>query len=490
LLASRTYDLPGGGVQTVTAGPSTSWRRYRMVIAALDTSAMLAGAGIAAILRVSFGQTTPQARVPYASVVLLLVFAWLGVIALGRGYDRRFLGSGSEEYRRVLSSAARLLSVVAIVALVLDMDVARIFVALTIPLGATLTLAERFLVRRWLHNQRARGRFLRQTLLVGAEPKVRDLARIVRRLPYAGLQVWAACVPGHPGGALDIDGEELPVLGGTDNLLGLVRSSGAEALLVADRSSLDVDSLRQLAWGLEGTGISLLVAPEVTDIAGPLTEVRPMSSLPVLAVDEPELGGARYVVKEAFDRTFAALCLLLLAPALVVVGIAIRLTSPGPALFRQVRVGLRGRRFVLWKFRTMTADAEERRATLLDRNEHDGVLFKIRDDPRVTRFGRRLRRWSIDEIPQLWNVVRGEMSIVGPRPPLPAEVESYTDRVRRRLLVKPGMTGLWQISGRAGLPWEESVRLDLHYVENWSPSLDMAILAKTVSAVVRGHGAY
>ena len=426
----------------------------------------------------------------YALVGLVLAFVWLGTIALSGAYDRRHLGSGSEEYRRVLTSAARLLSIVAILALVLDLDIARRYVALTIPVGAALTLAERFLVRRWLHHQRGRGRFLRQTLVVGSDATVRQMARLVRQLPHAGLSVWAACLPGHPSETLDVDGMQVPVLGGTDDVLGLVRTSGADAVLIADRSSLDVETLRQLAWGLEGTGTSLLVAPEVIDIAGPLTAIRPLSGLPVLAVDEPELGGARHVLKETFDRVFAAMCLVFLTPGLVLVGLAIRLTSPGPAIFKQVRVGLRGRRFVLWKFRTMTVDAEAQRATLLELNEHDGVLFKIRDDPRVTRFGRLLRRWSIDEIPQLWNVVRGEMSIVGPRPPLPAEVENYCHRVRRRLLVKPGMTGLWQISGRAGLPWEESVRLDLHYVENWSPALDMAILAKTMSAVVRGHGAY
>jgi lipopolysaccharide/colanic/teichoic acid biosynthesis glycosyltransferase len=176
-------------------------------------------------------------------------------------------------------------------------------------------------------------------------------------------------------------------------------------------------------------------------------------------------------------------------PVLFLIGVAIRLSSRGPALFRQVRVGLGGRRFVMWKFRTMSVDAEDRLGEVAHLNEHDGVLFKITDDPRATRVGRLLRRWSIDELPQLWNVVRGEMSIVGPRPPLPHEVERYDLQVRRRLLVKPGLTGLWQVSGRAGLSWEESVRLDLHYVENWSPSLDAVILVKTIVAVLRRRGA-
>lgn len=494
LLASRTSDERPTAVMARTAIPEQrgSWRRYRLVIALLDGAAMVLAANIAAAVRFAgYGPgSAPAASVPYDQVGLLLAVVWLGILGVGGAYDRRHLGSGSEEYRRVLSSAARLLSIVAILAFVLDLNIARVYVALTIPLGAALTLVDRYLVRRWLHHQRARGRFLRQTLVIGAESSIRDMIGLVNRLPHAGLSIWAAWVPAHDGKDLVVDGQTVVVFGGARDPVELVKSCGADAVLIADRASMEVDALRQLAWDLEATQVSLLVAPEVVDVAGPLTAIRPMSGLPVLTVEEPELGGVRRILKETFDRAFAAVCLLLLAPGLVLVGIAIRLTSPGPAIFKQVRVGLRGRRFVLWKFRTMTVDAEERRATLLDLNEHDGILFKIRDDPRVTGLGRVLRRWSIDEIPQLWNVVRGEMSIVGPRPPLPAEVENYCHRVRRRLLVKPGMTGLWQISGRAGLPWEESVRLDLHYVENWSPSLDMAILAKTMSAVVRGHGAY
>ena len=475
---------------SVPAG--TAWRNYALVLAALDCVAMIGAAVVAEAIRFgSLGQaSTFSTGVPYLAVGVAMAPVWLSIMALGGAYERRHLGSGSEEYRRVFSSAARFLSIVAILAFVLKLDIARIFVGVTIPLGTALTLLERYAVRRWLHRQRARGRFLRQVLMVGAEHTTRELVRQLRTSPHTGLRPWAACLVDRSGGTLDVDGEPLPVLGGTADLVEIVRSSGAEAVLVADSGTVSVEMLRQLAWQVEGTGVTLFVVPEVTDVAGPLVAIRPVSGLPILTVEEPELGGARRLLKNAFDRTFAVVVLLLLLPVLILIGIAIRLTSAGPALFKQVRVGLRGERFVLWKFRTMTVDAEKLRTTLLDRNEHDGILFKIRDDPRVTPLGRRLRRWSVDELPQLWNVVRGEMSIVGPRPPLPSEVENYSNRVRRRLLVKPGLTGLWQISGRAGLPWEEAVRLDLHYVENWSPALDMTILARTVSAVLRRHGAY
>lgn len=472
--------------------PGAAWRSYAAVLATLDAVAMLTAAVVAEAIRSgSLGQASAESGgVPYLLVGVVLAAAWLGILALGGAYDRSHLGSGSEEYRRVFSSAARLLSIVAIVALVLELDIARTFVAVMIPLGTALTVAQRHVVRRWLHRQRARGRFLRQVLIVGAAHTAQTLAREVKKVSYTGLSVSAVCLADQSEGFLDVDGEQLPVLGPTDELLEIVRASGADAVLVADRTTLSVEMLRQLAWQVEGTGVTLYVTPEVTDVAGPLVAIRPVSGLPILTVEEPELSGARRLLKEAFDRISAAAALVLLLPVLLLIWVTVRLTSPGPAVFKQVRVGLRGRRFVLWKFRTMTVDAEERLATLYERNEHDGVMFKIRDDPRITPLGRLLRRWSLDELPQLWNVARGEMSIVGPRPPLPSEVENYCERVRRRLLVKPGMTGLWQISGRSGLPWEEAVRLDLHYVENWSPSLDIAILAKTVSAVLRRRGAY
>ena len=232
------------------------------------------------------------------------------------------------------------------------------------------------------------------------------------------------------------------------------------------------------------------MASSLIDVAGDRTTIRPVDGLPMLHVEHPALSGARRLVKAAFDRAGAAAMLIACSPLLLGLALAVRADSPGPVLFRQIRVGKDGRRFVMFKFRTMYSDAEGRLASLRQLNEYHGVLFKIRDDPRVTRVGRWLRRLSLDELPQLFNVLRGEMSLVGPRPPLPAEVEAYPEDMRRRLAVRPGMTGLSQVSGRSDLPWEEAVRLDLRYVENWSLSLDLVILLRTLTAVARSSGAY
>jgi exopolysaccharide biosynthesis polyprenyl glycosylphosphotransferase len=245
-----------------------------------------------------------------------------------------------------------------------------------------------------------------------------------------------------------------------------------------------------LAAQLEGTEIELLVHAGAASVAGPRISVHPILEVPLVHIEEPRLRGLRRGVKGAADRSVALVALLVLAPLLVAIALAIGVSSRGPVIFRQVRVGRGGRHFTVWKFRTMVRDAESRLASLMHLNEQDGVLFKMRNDPRVTRVGRVLRRWSLDELPQLWNVLRGDMSLVGPRPPIPSEVARYADGIHRRLLVKPGMTGLWQVSGRAELLWEEAVRLDLHYVEHWSLSMDAVILGRTCMAVVRQRGAY
>jgi exopolysaccharide biosynthesis polyprenyl glycosylphosphotransferase len=232
------------------------------------------------------------------------------------------------------------------------------------------------------------------------------------------------------------------------------------------------------------------VAPALLDVAGPRTTIRPIAGLPLLHVDHPEFTGARWLIKSVFDRAAAITALVLLFPVLAVLALAIKLGGRGPVLFRQTRVGKNGEAFSLYKFRTMIVDAEQRKAQLIALNESDGVLFKMRKDPRVTRVGAFLRRYSLDELPQLINVLIGNMSLVGPRPALPAEAILYADHVRRRLAVRPGITGLWQVNGRSDLPWDEAVRLDVRYVENWSFVLDLQILWKTWSAVISGAGAY
>jgi exopolysaccharide biosynthesis polyprenyl glycosylphosphotransferase len=270
----------------------------------------------------------------------------------------------------------------------------------------------------------------------------------------------------------------------------VVQRMQADTVAVLACPEMSGEGLRELAWELEKTDTDLCVAPALLDVAGPRTTIRPVAGLPLLHVDHPEFTGARRVIKAAFDRTVAFGALILTAPLFAFVVLAIRTADGGPALFRQTRVGKDGLAFTVYKFRTMVLDAEKRKAQLAEHNEHDGVLFKIRSDPRITRVGGWLRRWSVDELPQFINVLLGDMSLVGPRPALPDEADRYAEHVRRRLMVKPGMTGLWQVNGRSDLPWEESVRLDLRYVENWSFVLDLQILWKTCSAVLSGSGAY
>jgi exopolysaccharide biosynthesis polyprenyl glycosylphosphotransferase len=284
----------------------------------------------------------------------------------------------------------------------------------------------------------------------------------------------------------------VPVFGGVavQEVAEAVRRSGADAVAVLSCPEIDGATLRQLAWDLEKTGTDLCVAPALLDVAGPRTTVRPTAGLTLLHVDHPQLSGVRQVLKGLFDRFMAGMALFLLSPVLVIVAIAIKLADNGPALFTQTRVGKDGRTFKIYKFRTMVVDAEARLAELKPVNDLDGVLFKVRRDPRITSIGARLRKYSIDEFPQFINVVKGEMSLVGPRPALPSEAARYADHVHRRLVVKPGLTGMWQVSGRSELSWDESVRLDLRYVENWSFALDLQILWKTVAVILRGSGAY
>src|ERR1700677_2084238 len=282
----------------------------------------------------------------------------------------------------------------------------------------------------------------------------------------------------------------VPVYGGLDDVGAAVRAFRAETVAVLACPEMDGVRLRGLAWDLEKTGTGLCVSPALLDVAGPRTTIRQTAGLTLLHVDHPQLGGVRLAIKDLCDRAVAAAALILLSPLMIVLAAVIWLHDRGPVLFTQVRVGKDGRVFRIYKFRTMVVDAEQRRPQLLTRSDSDGILFKLRKDPRVTAVGVHLRRWSVDELPQLVNVFLGDMSLVGPRPALPDEAAKYADHVRRRLVVRPGLTGLWQVNGRSNLSWEESVRLDLRYVENWSFALDLQILWKTISVLFNGSGAY
>lgn len=469
------------------------WERaYARVLVVTDVVAYAAAAlGVLAL------GTDPTANALWADdgragnavVVLGIGAIWVASMAFTGAYEAKTVGIGSEEYKRLGGGALLALAVTALIAFAIDADLSRAFVFLTIAIAAALASVFRQLVRKQLHRRRAEGRFTHRVLVAGTTATVTDLIRHFRRAPFAGFTVVAACVPGG-GSELRVDDDAVPVPAGPHDVIRALEVSEADTLAVADPATFPGPALRALAWRLEGTGVDLIVAPAVTEVAGPRIVVRPVAGIPLLHVEEPSLSGRARFTKNVFDRLFATAVLLLLSPLLLLIGVLVRVTSHGPMLFRQTRVGRDGREFRMLKFRTMVVGAEEQLEALRAHVDPDDVLFKLPDDPRLTRIGRWLRRHSLDELPQLWNVLVGDMSVVGPRPPLPSEVAKYADDARRRLLVKPGLTGLWQVSGRADLSWDDAVRLDLYYVENWSWVLDTLILVRTVPAVVKGRGAY
>ena len=412
---------------------------------------------------------------------------WLVSLQLAGAYDSRNIGIGSDEFRRALNAGICLTAVIAIASYAARAQVARGYLLLALPSVTLLDLAARFWLRKQLHRRRAMGECMRRTVVVGHPDSIAGLTAMLARDTHHGLHVVAACVV-DADVPDSIDG--VPLVGAFGDIGGVVRGCRADIVAVLACREMIGTRLRDLAWNLERTGTDLCVAPALLDVAGPRTTIRPTAGLPLLHLDHPEFGGSRGLLKSAFDRAAALCALLILLPAFAVIAAAIALDDGRPVFFRQTRVGKNGRPFTLCKFRTRVIDAERRKAELLARNDSDGALFKIRDDPRVTRVGRQLRRRSLDELPQLLNVLAGDMSLVGPRPALPEETVEYGQQMRRRLAVKPGITGLWQVSGRSDLPWEEAVRLDVRYVENWSFVLDLQILWKTWSTVIRGHGAY
>jgi exopolysaccharide biosynthesis polyprenyl glycosylphosphotransferase len=464
--------------------PGVSWiGGYLRRAALVDFGCALVAGELAAQVRFSPGDM-PAA---YLALTGALPVLWCAAVGLAGGYDARLVGLGSDEFRRVLSAAVSLTAALAILSYAAKLDLARGYLGVALPAAGGLDLGARYLLRKRLHRLRRHGWCTQRVIAIGHRAAVADLVITLRRDTHHGLSVVAACLAGPPGAAAVAD---VPVAGDLGSVPAAVRQFGAAAVAVLSCPEIDGTRLRELAWELEKTGTDLCVAPALLDVAGPRTTIRSVAGLPLLHVDHPELGGGKRMIKGLFDKGIAALALLLLAPLFAVIAVLVRCTDPGPVLFRQVRVGRHGRTFTIYKFRTMVADAEQWKILLADRNEADGLLFKVRRDPRITQVGAGLRRWSLDELPQLLNVLRGDMSLVGPRPALPEETNRYGHHMRRRLAVKPGITGLWQVSGRSDLPWDEAVRLDVRYVENWSFALDLQILWKTVSAVGHGSGAY
>ncbi|MCW2801445.1 MAG: polyprenyl glycosylphosphotransferase [Aeromicrobium sp.] len=470
--------------------PRADWeRRYGRILVVSDLVVLI---WVFATAHVVWAEhvTPGVADHPYAIrviiVSMLLALLWHAVLTLAGTRDFRVLGAGAEEYKRVINSTLVVFGVIAFVGYSVRIPVPRSYVIVALPFGLLLIALSRWSWRQWLLAKRQHGEMVHDAIAVGTRDSVEHLAGVISRNAGYGYRLVGVCLTGtdtltHVAG--------LPVLSGVDGLVATTVASGAHAVIVTSSDATHPDMVRRLGWDLEGYNVEIIVAPSLANVAGPRVHIRPVAGLPLLHVEQPSYRGASRWAKFLLDR-FGSLGLLIVGlPIFAVIAVASKTTSRGKVFYVQERVGRDGRTFDMIKFRTMVEGADSMLETL-QRDTGNVMMFKMRDDPRVTRVGRILRRYSLDELPQLINVLKGDMSLVGPRPPLMSEVSGYEAEARRRLLVLPGMTGPWQISGRSDLNWEETMRLDLYYVENWSIVDDLLILWKTLRAVLSSAGAY
>ena len=456
--------------------------QYRFTLFVTDVFAIVLAISIAYQARFGDGTATRH----YGLYATALVLGWLTALQSAGGYDIRHLATGPTEARLVIRASAVTASVLAIYCYATKTEVARGFVVVAIPVGALLLLLGRTITRRVVNRRRRAGEWVHRILAVGTSESVLHLLEVTERATGAGLHIVGACVEdATPGDKL---AGTVPVLGGVREAAATAQRVDADVVAVTG-SGLGPVSVRELGWQLEGTGRGLVIAPALTEIAGPRVHVSPVEGLPLVWLEQPQLGRLPRITKRTLDLVGGSILLAIAAPVLALVALAIKLDSRGPVFYRQMRLGTRGKTFMLLKLRTMHVGADQQRVMELSEQDGGGVLFKMRNDPRVTRVGRLIRQFSIDELPQLVHVISGRMSLVGPRP-LAAIDSTYTGAARRRLLVRPGLTGLWQVSGRSDLSWDDAVRLDLYYVENWSLGLDLSIIARTIITVLRRKGAY
>ncbi|WP_108248967.1 sugar transferase [Planctomonas deserti] len=495
-----TIDLAGiralgsAGRRAATASPTapgTAWsKRYRGKLVVSDTLIILLTVVTAFIAR--FGvEESVELSADYWAIAALIVVTWIASMASYHTRDSRVLGVGVTEYKRVVHASGLTFGLLAVVFLVLKIDIARGFFIVALPLGVAGLAGSRWLWRQWLTKQREFGNYLSRVIVVGSRKDVEYVVGHIERKWGAAYNVVGTAIDGDERGPVRLGARTIPVVADVHNVARATSLVGADAVIVAGKPASAPDTyIRDLGWDLEGTGAELVLASGLTNVAGPRIHFRPVEGLPLMHVELPQYEGAKHVMKRALDIGVSAMALLFLLPVMAVIALAVRTDSPGPVLFRQERVGRNGQTFHMLKFRSMVETAEDDLKGLLDQNEGSGLLFKIKNDPRVTRVGQVLRKYSLDELPQLWNILVGDMSLVGPRPPLPREVEGYEGHVKRRLFIKPGLTGMWQVNGRSNLSWEESVRLDLYYVENWSITGDLVIMWRTFRVLTHPVGAY
>lgn len=473
----------------IASGGRGSWRRsYARSMAQTDAAVVAATVLTADLLWIprgsnvvlAGGEVTP---VPYWLVSVLLLGVWLIALEAFQTRDPRFVGSGATEYRRVVEASVVVFGLIAISSYVGAVELGRAYLVTAFAVGVPALALSRWLWRQWLRREQDAGRRLAPVVIVGDRTS-EDTADAIARFPGSGYRVLGV-VSDEP----TVGTEHLGPIASLEAIIEVMRP---EAVIVTSVHALGPQRMQQLGWSLAQHGAELIVTPGLVGVAGPRIHTRPVADLPLLQVDYPELVGAKAVAKRTVDIVGALALILLSLPLMLGTALAVAMTSPGGFLYRQERIGRGGRPFHMLKFRSMRVDSDaELQALLLAQGSSGRPLFKVADDPRVTPVGRVIRKYSLDELPQFFNVLRGDMSLVGPRPQRPAEVALYDEFASRRHIVKPGVSGLWQVSGRSTLAWEDAIRLDLSYIDNWSLTGDLVILWRTMRAVVRpGAEAY
>lgn len=473
-------------VATAAQSRVRGWRgKLHALQAVVDTLAVSAAVTITFWVLFAPGQTAGNTGVPYLVIAGIVALAWVLALEANESRGYRVAGTGLEEYRRVITASIGVFGLLAITSYVFQISLSRALFVTTLPLGLIFLLGGRFLARQFLNRLRSQNRALTLALLIGSPANVNSLVADLSRRPDAGYRASAVCLVGP--GSIEAGGRPLGHCG-LEQVPALAASGRFGAVIISD--GLGRDQIRDLAWRLENSPVELMFQPRLVDVAGPRMSIREAQGLSLVHVDLPAFAGYKVLVKRVFDIAFSLVALIAISPLLALIAVLIKLDDGGPVIFRQQRVGRYGRPFTIHKFRTMGVDAEARIDALIAAQGGRALLFKMDDDPRITRIGRILRKYSLDELPQFWSVLRGGMSVVGPRPQVAREVAEYTNAHHRRLLIKPGITGLWQVSGRSDLSLDESIRLDLRYVENWSLVGDLTLIIKTVRVLLRPNGAY
>ena len=417
----------------------------------------------------------------------LAVLGWIVAIYQVGGYRKEVFGAGADEFKRVAHATLYAAAMLGIGCYLTKFALSRGFFVVLFAAGLPALLVGRLALRRVIHAARRHGALRQRVLISGSPVHVDEIARVLRRENWLGYEVVGALTP-----AVFVDEETpsgVPVLGNVDDVA-VAAAEDVDVVFFAGGSHTSTSAMRDAVWKLESRSVQMVMAPSIADISSGRIRLRPVGGLPLVHIDPPTWSDASRLGKRMFDLVGTFTLLTLGVPLMLGAAVWIKLHDGGPVFYKHSRVGRDGQSFSCWKFRSMVIDADAQIEKLQREHGETALLFKLKDDPRITRPGKFLRRFSVDELPQLFNVVLGHMSLVGPRPQVQAEVKLYDHAMKRRLHVRPGLTGLWQVSGRSDLSTEEAIRLDLYYVDNWSMVQDLSILVRTLGAVLGSRGAY